>query len=333
MPEVSIIIVCMNRPDNLFPCLDSIRLHTRVSYETLVVAYMFSKGNLEDLKNRYPWVSVIESQELRGFSENNNLALRQAKGKYCFVVNDDTWMKMPVIDALVADFSQLPAAAAAVQPATYYPDGRPQMCGRADWTPWFYLKHYFHLADETHPTKWTYKQGLFKTGTINGACFLIKTDVFRDAGWFDETYTFTPEDVALGLLLRQKGMDIYTDSQTSIIHIGNATASRLTPAIKPTKVRGSLILFSNYHHLSSPQGTACKNRFTYWALALSIGLFECLRGIKYSLLPKSLSDNASPQERYRAIMAITSKNVRSILFSKESPKDIFTRFYKQIIHE
>ena len=46
MPEVSVIIVCMNRPDILFPCLDRIRLHTRISYEVLVVAYRFSAGNM-----------------------------------------------------------------------------------------------------------------------------------------------------------------------------------------------------------------------------------------------------------------------------------------------
>ena len=43
MVDVSVIIVCMNRPDNLYPCLESIRRTTvRVSYETLVVAYLYS---------------------------------------------------------------------------------------------------------------------------------------------------------------------------------------------------------------------------------------------------------------------------------------------------
>lgn len=46
-------------------------------------------------------MKFVESNEIRGFSENNNLALRQAKGKYCFVQNDDTELKMPCIDKLV----------------------------------------------------------------------------------------------------------------------------------------------------------------------------------------------------------------------------------------
>ena len=114
MPEVSIVIVCMNRPDILFPCLDSIWAHNTVSYECLVVAYFFSPENLALLKEKYPWVQVVESNELRGFAENNNLALKQARGRYCFVVNDDTLQPVPVIDRLVEDIEKLPENAAAV---------------------------------------------------------------------------------------------------------------------------------------------------------------------------------------------------------------------------
>ena len=49
--QVSIVIVCMNNLKNLYPCLNSIRKYTTVSYETLVVAYMFSKENLEKVKH------------------------------------------------------------------------------------------------------------------------------------------------------------------------------------------------------------------------------------------------------------------------------------------
>ena len=100
--DVSIVIVCMNNYGQLKDCLDSIKQYTHdVSYEVLLVAYFFSEGNLDKLRSEYPWVKVIISNEIRGFSANNNLALRQAQGRYCFVLNDDTYMTMPVIDMLV----------------------------------------------------------------------------------------------------------------------------------------------------------------------------------------------------------------------------------------
>ena len=109
MPKVSVVIVCMDRPDLLYPCLESMRVHNLAECEVWVVAYRFSEENLARLKSDWPAVKIVESRELRGFSENNNLALRQVTGDYCFIVNDDTRMQMPVIDRLLADFDRLPA--------------------------------------------------------------------------------------------------------------------------------------------------------------------------------------------------------------------------------
>lgn len=83
-PVVSIVIVCMNNLKSWYPCLESIRKYTHFSYECFVVAYLFPKENLEKVRNDFPWVKFIESNEICGFSENNNLALRQARGKYCY---------------------------------------------------------------------------------------------------------------------------------------------------------------------------------------------------------------------------------------------------------
>ena len=53
MVDVSIVIVCMNNLKNLYPCLNSIRKYTSVTYETLVVAYLFSKENFEKVQQDF----------------------------------------------------------------------------------------------------------------------------------------------------------------------------------------------------------------------------------------------------------------------------------------
>ncbi len=325
-PEVSIVIVSMNNTGFLFPCLDGIREHTEVSYETLVVAYLFSDHNLAELKSRYPWVTIIESKELRGFAENNNLALKQAKGTYTFIVNDDTLMTEAVIDRLVTDMKSLPAHTAAVSPKIVFPDGRVQTCGRGPWNMSKYLGHYLHLVDETKKTEWTMQNGLFRTYTLNGACFLARTDLFMECGWFDETYTFTPEDIALGLLFNRRGYEVYTDAGVKITHIANATASRIEAAIKPTRVRGSLILYSSLKNLGSPQGTSgiCKPK--YLAAGTFIWCYEALRGLKYMFC--DCSDKTEKSRRNR-IMKETASNVRRNIFTKKTTKEIFTELYNR----
>lgn len=312
MSLVSVIIVCMDRPDLLYPCLEGIRAHTTVPFEVLVVAYLFSPEHLAALRADWPEVKVVESRELRGFSENNNLALKQAAGEYCFIVNDDTLMSMPVIDRLVVDFDRLPADAAIVSPKIVFPDGRVQTCGRAPWTAWRYVKHYLHLVDETVPSAWSMKEGLFRTWTVNGACFLIKTAVFREAGWFDETYTFTPEDIAIGHQVNEMGYSVWTDADVSITHLAGGTVSRMEAAIKPTRVRGALQFYSG------------GNPVKYALLGGFVWCVEALRRLKYLF-----ADKSDPSSR-AAIMDATARNVMRSIFTRRSSKEIFTRLYHEV---
>ena len=313
MPKVSVVIVCMDRPDLLNPCLESIRAHNRTELEVWVVAYRFSEGNLERLKADWPAVHIVESRELRGFSENNNLALRQVTGDYCFIVNDDTLMQMPVIDRLLADFDRLPADAAVVSPKIVFPDGRVQTSGRAPWTAWRYVKHYLHLVDETVPTPWSMKEGLFRTWTVNGACFLVRTDVFRQAGWFDETYTFTPEDIAIGHKINEMGYTVWSDADVEITHLAGGTVSRMETAIKPTRVRGALQFYSG----GSPLKYAVLGAFV-WSV-------EALRRLKYLF-----ADRSDPLS-HAAIMYATSRNVMRSVFTRRTAKEIFTELYQQVV--
>lgn len=300
MPEVSIVIVCMNRPDILFPCLDSLREHTKVSYETLVVTHNFTPENLALLKDRYPWVTPVSNSGVCGFSENNNLALRQAQGRYCFVVNDDTLQDMPVIDRLVEDFKKLPENAAVVSPCIRFADGRVQTCGRAPWSAGRYAKHYLHLVDETRPSRWSMQPGLFQTYTLNGACFLIKTEVFKAMGWFDERYFFTPEDIALGHKLNEAGYTVWTDADVKITHLAGGSVGTMEQAIKPARVRGSLLFYGE----------------PLW-LKCFIWCFEALRVCKYVFLPRT------PRN---VVMKNTALNVMKTVFSHKTPKEIFRQF-------
>ena len=260
--DVSIVIVCMNNLKNLYPCLESIKKYTTVSYETLVVAYLFSKENLEKVKKDFPWVTFIESNEIRGFSENNNLALRQAKGKYCFVLNDDTEMKMDVVGGLVKTIESLPENVAIVSPVTTFPDGRVQVCGRPpmNWVKVIFGK--MHLWNE-NKSKWVNNSGVFKSYNIIGAAFLIKTKLFENVGWFDEYYFFCPEDIALSTTLIEKGYECWVNADVHLIHyegMSGKSLSMIRCATAPASRKGNMVFFSNGN----------KMIYLFWGLSLNV---------------------------------------------------------------
>ena len=308
MPAVSIVIVCMNRPDNLGPCLDSIKQHTTSEYEVYVVAYRFSADNLSAMKAAYPWVNFIINNSISGFSENNNLALKEVKSEYCFILNDDTELPGPTIDRLIADFKALPPDAAIVAAKLLNADGSLQLCGRPDYPAFRYVLQQWHLYSE--PTD--NGKGLFRTFNVSGAAFLIKTAIFKELGWFDERYFFTPEDIALGQLLNDMGKEVWTDADVSITHLAGATAGPMETAIKPTRVRGSLIFYSGGRPI------------VYALMGAFIWCVEALRALRW--LPARRSDPRS----HAAIMYRSARNVMGSIFTRKSTKQIFTELYKEV---
>lgn len=311
--EVSIVIICMNNLKNLYPCLESIRRYTTVSYETLVVAYLFSKENLEKVRQDFPWVTFIESNEIRGFSENNNLALRQAKGKYCFVVNDDTEMKMPVIDNLIRDIEKLPEKIAILSPVTLNKDGSVQRNGKPFKGVLSFLMDELKIEKLYDSfSKYTNGSGLYKSYNISGACFLIRKEIFEKFGWFDERYFFCPEDIALSTNLNKNGYECWVDANIKITHFGGGTWSKIQSATMPTSAKG-LLIFAKDRGIMPYIFTLLISYF-FHALYGLIWFLKCK--IKYSEKSK--------------VMYTAHFNTLKILLSPLSPKDIFRMFYLKI---
>lgn len=310
MIEVSIVIVCMNNLKNLYPCLDSIRKYTTVSYETLVVAYLFTKENLDKARRDYPWVTFIESNEIRGFSENNNLALKQARGRYCYVLNDDTFMDSPVIDNLVSTFNKMPENVAIVSPNIKFPDGRPQYCGRKNTTFWIFMKRMFSPGN--NDSQYNDKTGIFETYNISGAAFLIKTDVFRAIGFFDEYYFFCPEDIAVSTSLREKGYKCMVNADIIQYHIQGGTWSVLQTATDPAHYKGLVKFYSG-------KSIAKKTVLTTFFIMRSI-----FRGLVWGAI---WCFGMKRKAKYKAVMYIHT--IRSLLSSK-TPKEIFVMYYDKI---
>lgn len=309
MIDVSIVIVCMNNLKNLYPCLESIKKYTTVSYETLVVAYLFSKENLEKVKKDFPWVTFIESNEIRGFSENNNLALRQAKGKYCFVLNDDTEMKMDVVGELVKTIESLPENVAIVSPVTTFPDGRVQVCGvpPIKWYNAFF--EILHLWNRKKNKIYTNNTGIFKSFNIIGASFLIKSEIFEAVGWFDEKYFFCPEDIVLSTLLNKLGYECWVNNDVRIIHyegMSGKSTSKIQTATKPAARRGSIIFWSNnsiiaefflYTLFTLATIIVCLIHFTKWFVKQNSKEYLVLANAEWNTI-KSAYTNKTPKELF-----------------------------------
>lgn len=306
-PDVSIVIVSMNQPKRLEKCLCSLYAQSnRATVEIWVVAYRFSRENLVWLRKTFPDVNVLVSEELRGFSENNNLALRKARGRYAFLLNDDTWMDAPVVDALVQTFCEH-ADAAVVLPKILNADGSTQYCG----APPFPLTRLFFSTGRKRPawkeSRWVKSSGVFQTHDIVGAAFMARMDIFRELGFLDEQYFFTPEDIAYSSLVNERGWACYVNATVHLFHEGSASLKRSFVPCIVAMHRGCILYFGRHHALIGR------------LVALSILVRSTLKWIYW--LPRRGENAMIHREMWRAAVAT--------VFSRRTPKELFADYSKR----
>lgn len=317
VPEVSIVIVSMNKPDLLADCLDSIAAGTTVTYEALVVAYLYTDQNLRTLRTRYPWATLIESREVRGFSENNNLALRCARGRFCFVLNDDTVVHPGAIDRLTEAFATLGSEVAITSPLILDRNGEVAFAGRGPLTYATCLRDYLfpraykaegvrQLSDRPYPIC-----------NVLGAAFMIRTDVFREIGWFDEYYFFTPEDIAVSTEVNRRGYRCYLIPDARVTHLeGLSSGQSLSMVQTATAPAGNL---GTVHFVG--QGRLLRRESLRLAVAL---IFVC------KFLRHRLAALRSPRPNNAYILSLGDWHTVCALFARRTPKETFIHYYRRL---
>ena len=94
VPKISIVVLTFNNLEISRLCISSILAKTAYpDYELIIVDNCSSDGTREylmELSEREPIVKVILNQENLGFAAGNNVGMREAKGDYIVLLNNDT---------------------------------------------------------------------------------------------------------------------------------------------------------------------------------------------------------------------------------------------------
>ena len=89
--DVSIIFVNYKTKDLTINAINSVIEKTEgVDYEIFVVDNASNDGSIEAIEQEFSNINIIKNPINSGFGSANNLAIKQAKGKYIFCLNTDT---------------------------------------------------------------------------------------------------------------------------------------------------------------------------------------------------------------------------------------------------
>lgn len=111
--KLSVVIVSYNVKYYLEQCLISLRCAKRgMEMEVFVVDNASIDGTADYITKRFPEVHYIQNKENLGFSKANNIAIRQATGKYVLLLNPDTIVGENTLNDCVTFLDSHPEAGA-----------------------------------------------------------------------------------------------------------------------------------------------------------------------------------------------------------------------------
>ena len=254
--QLSIIIVTHNAKDFLRNCLKSVFEKIKnLSFEVLVVDNASSDGTFEMLKNEFPQVKVIFSKENLGFAKANNLAIKEAKGKYIFLLNPDTILLDENFERLI-DFAQKNPDVGAIGPKVLNSDFTIQhQCKRGFPTPWNIFCYLSGLAKIFPKSKifagylLTYldTEKIQEVDSLSGCAMVVKREVIEKVGMMDEDYYLYGDDLDWCYRIKSAGWKVVYFPETKIIHYGGKGGTGKKPYFNIYHFYRSAFIFYRKH--------------------------------------------------------------------------------------
>jgi GT2 family glycosyltransferase len=173
-----------NGRDYLLDCLAAIeRVHPPgVEHEVLVLDNASADGSAEAVRERHPGARLFALERRTGKADNDSLLLREARGRYCLLLNEDSELQEGAVQALLDALEADPGAAAAgAQLLTS--GGEPTACAwRLPDIPWALAAAVF-VQD---PVAVQSSGGrLREVGWVQSSAMLVRREAAEQVGWLD----------------------------------------------------------------------------------------------------------------------------------------------------
>ncbi len=242
-PLVTIIVLHWRGVERTTACLHSLATLEYPNYRVLLVDNGALRHEMQQLRQSFPDLPVLQTHRNLGFAGGVNAALRQTlagASSYVLLLNNDTLVPADLLTRLIAVMQQHPQVGI-LTPKLRRTDDPQRLAGLGCRVTWY----------DVVPSGWnTLDSGdgeqLLSFDAVFGSAMLISRAVLTQVGVFDERFFFYYEDIDLCVRARQHGFTVACDPAVSVVH-AVAASTRRAPGLRMFYMGRSRQLFFDKH--------------------------------------------------------------------------------------
>jgi N-acetylglucosaminyl-diphospho-decaprenol L-rhamnosyltransferase len=242
-----------NGRDLLLACLEAIRrTHPPgIEHEILVLDNASDDGSPEAVERRFPEVRVIARDRRAGAAENNSLLLREARGRFCLLLNEDAEVLEGGSEALLQALNAAPEAAAAGA-QLLDPNRQPIPCawrlpGLGTAVAQALFLHRW-LVTQDAATSTREGNEAREVGWVQSAAMLVRREAAVEVGYLDPDFFVYSEEVDFQKRMRDAGWRILHVPAARAIHHEQLATDRSSGARRVVQFHRSRALYMRKHH-------------------------------------------------------------------------------------
>ena len=266
--RLSIITINYNGLKDTCELIDSIPFNNDL--EVIVVDNASKEDEANIISERYPQAKVIRSDKNLGFAGGNNLGIKEAKGKYILLINNDTYFKNYNIAPLINRLESSDKIGIVCPKLRFAWGSNPlQFTGYTPLSPITVRNQAIGFGEEDHGQ---YDKANL-TPYAHGAAMLIKREALEKVGLMPECYFLYYEELDWSMMFSRAGYEIWYEPACTVYHKESQTTGQNSPLRTYYITRNRLLLVKrNYKGISK-----------YLSYMYLIGLVATRDIIKYTL--------------------------------------------------
>jgi len=226
--KIAIVVLNYNGKENTLACINSIKKLNKSNYKVkLIVVDNASNDGSREALSKIKDITLVKNDKNLGYSGGNNIGIKHALSlgsEYILILNNDTIVEKSLIINLINSAKK----GDIVSPKIYFAKGfefhknryKKEDLGKVIWyaggkIDWQNVIGIHIGVDEVDHGQFSKR---LEINLATGACILIRRQVFKKIGFFDEKYFLYLEDMDFCVRAKRAGFKIIFEPKAILWH-------------------------------------------------------------------------------------------------------------------